>query len=346
MEDAYQKLWCFLRLATINAEKQLRTTKFSDGMDFLKHVEDWREKWRAAMERGAKINDSTFCTILIASLPESWNAVVAGIYSMTESKDMVAALTVHWDCLVLQKQKTGISTMALQVQTKQKFVCINPNCWQNGHTIDNCYWRGGGKEGHFLPNFRNKSKTSRTPSTKTQPSGTTPATNIAASTMSQPTTTAQPITQPYVTYALVATVYPTLVLTSKTDIPSYANSGVTDHFFVNKEMFASYKMLNNPVEGHAAQKGAKFRMTGRGTVRKICKTAYGLSELVFRNALHAPNLTSNLISINKFDQAGFRVIFGGGVICFQDTNGREVLNGKGMGGMYLLSALDGSDTPS
>ena len=152
-------------------------------MDFLKHVEDLREKWRSATERGAKIDDLTFCMILIASLLESWNAVVAGIYSKTESKDVIAALTIHWDCLVLQKQKTGISTTALQAQTKQRLVCINLNCCRNGHTIENCYWRGGGKEGQFPPNFRNKNKMSRTPSTETMTSGTLPAANVAASTM-------------------------------------------------------------------------------------------------------------------------------------------------------------------
>ena len=64
-------------------------------MDFLKHVEDLREKWRSATEKGAKIDDLTFYTILIASLLESWNAVVAGIYTKTESKDIITALTIH-----------------------------------------------------------------------------------------------------------------------------------------------------------------------------------------------------------------------------------------------------------
>ena len=146
----------FSEIAAMNAEKRLRATEFVDGMDFLKHVEDMREKWQMVTKKGAKINDSVFCTILIASLPESWNAVVAGIYAMTTSKDIIAVLTTHWDRLVPQKQKAGISATALQAQTsqtKQRLVCINPNCRRTGHLIKNCYWRGGGKEGQFPPNF-------------------------------------------------------------------------------------------------------------------------------------------------------------------------------------------------
>lgn len=87
----------FLEIAAMNAEKKLRATEFTDGMDFTRHVEDLREKWKSATKKGAKINNKTFRTILIASLPESWNAVVAGVYAKTKSREVIAALTTHWD---------------------------------------------------------------------------------------------------------------------------------------------------------------------------------------------------------------------------------------------------------
>ncbi|KAG5719221.1 hypothetical protein E4T56_gene13428 [Termitomyces sp. T112] len=123
----------FSEITAMNAEKRLRSTDFVDGMDFLKHIEDLREKWRSAVERGTRIDDATFWTILIASLPKSWNAVVAGVYAKTESKDVIAALTTHWDRLVSQKQKAGVSATALQAQTKSKLVCINPNYGGSSH---------------------------------------------------------------------------------------------------------------------------------------------------------------------------------------------------------------------
>lgn len=121
--------------------------------------------------------------------------------------------------------------------------------------------------------------------------------------------------------------------------PTYADSGATDHFFIDREEFTNYEELPTPIDGQAAPKGAMFRVVGRGTVKQVCRTAQGSLELVFKNALHAPDLTSNLISINWFDKAGFNVVFGGGTVRFQDPSGREVLRGTGKGGMYLLSTL-------
>ncbi|KAH0581205.1 hypothetical protein H2248_012323 [Termitomyces sp. 'cryptogamus'] len=65
-----------------------------------------------------------------------------------------------------------------------------------------------------------------------------------------------------------------------------------------------------------------------------------MTELVFRKALHIPNLTANLVSIRKFDQAGFSVTFMGGKAVFHDPKSREVLVGHKERGMYLLAALD------
>lgn len=72
----------------------------------------------------------------------------------------------------------------------------------------------------------------------------------------------------------------------------------------------------------------------------------GLSELVFRNALHVPNLASNLISRNKFNKAGFSITFAGGQVKFQDPSSQDVLCGVDNGGMYLLGSLGGTNTPS
>ena len=66
----------FSEIATMNAKKQLHATELQDGIDFLKHVKDLREKWKSVTEKGAKIDNLAFRNILIASLPESWNAVV------------------------------------------------------------------------------------------------------------------------------------------------------------------------------------------------------------------------------------------------------------------------------
>lgn len=50
----------FSEIAMISVKKQLHVTKLSNEMNFLRHVEDLREKWRLVMEKGAKIDDLMF----------------------------------------------------------------------------------------------------------------------------------------------------------------------------------------------------------------------------------------------------------------------------------------------
>lgn len=95
----------FSEIAAMMAEKRLRATEFTDGMDFTKHIEDLREKWKSATEKGANISEAAFRNILIASLPESWNAVVAGVYAMKMPKDIIVALTIHWTDLCSKNKR-------------------------------------------------------------------------------------------------------------------------------------------------------------------------------------------------------------------------------------------------
>lgn len=124
----------------------------------------------------------------------------------------------------------------------------------------------------------------------------------------------------HVTFALVATLELTKwkwtgALTAKTtNIPTYADLDTTDHFFVDQGMFVMYQELPEPIKGHAAPKGALFQVIGKGMVKRVCWTAQGSSELIFKNVLHAPDLVSNLISINCFNKAGFQITFGGGQV--------------------------------
>jgi hypothetical protein len=58
------------------------------------------------------------------------------------------------------KTVANSSNTVLAVKTNE--ACTNPNCkakkWST-HTVGNCYWPGGGKEGQFPPNFSQRNRT-------------------------------------------------------------------------------------------------------------------------------------------------------------------------------------------
>ena len=105
----------------------------------------------------------------------------------------------------------------------------------------------------------------------------------------------------------------------------YADSGASDHCFVDQEVFSEYKPLTSPREGHSASVGGIFCIVSHGVVKRTVKMRHGTSELVFKRALHTPDLAANLISVGKFDKARFLATFAVGQVTFKDTNGHEVL---------------------
>ena len=60
------------------------------------------------------------------------------------------------------------------------------------------------------------------------------------------------------------------------------------------------------------------------------------SKLIFKVALHMPDLAANLVSIGKFDDMGFLVTFAGGKACFMDPAGNTFMTGEKRHRMYCL----------
>jgi len=149
----------YLEMTRINADNELRTLKFADNNDFPTHLSIMHNKLFQVRAMGIVISDTSFKTILLNSLPKSWNPAVASLYNNMPLSEAIQQLNVWWlrtkdDC----SKSSSRSVMALQTNTYIKkdwslLVCTNPNCNHRGHTIDVCYWPGGGKEGQFPPDF-------------------------------------------------------------------------------------------------------------------------------------------------------------------------------------------------
>ena len=123
-------------------------------------------------------------------------------------------------------------------------------------------------------------------------------------------------------------------------IHTYADSGASDHCFVNKSDFYSYKLFNTPKEGQAAGEDLRFAILGQGIVKKTFLGLNGQQNYItFNHALHTPNLAANFISISQIDAAGHKSTFGDGQVTIKDKEGRTILSGKGSHGMYLLQII-------
>jgi hypothetical protein len=152
-------------ISIINADRDLRNTTYNDGDDFQEFINRMRTKWSNATALGAPIDDKAFRTIVLSALPQSWDPIVATLYTTQSSRDAINQLMTHWARISRDRiMNARTSTSALQAftnkQSRNRFrsdlVCSNPNCGRTGHTIEECYWPGGGKPGQFPSWFRLK----------------------------------------------------------------------------------------------------------------------------------------------------------------------------------------------
>ena len=133
-------------------------TVFADGNDFSTHISNLHTKWVTANNAGTKITGADFRMIILSLLPASWDSVIGTKYEAKLSAYVISHLLIHWNCTDRSKSVINPATVMTALQTDAKhsckqLQCANKNCGCWGHTIANCYWHGGGKEGQFPPGF-------------------------------------------------------------------------------------------------------------------------------------------------------------------------------------------------
>jgi hypothetical protein len=333
-------------LFAVNAQRELRNTMLRDGDDLTAHITSLREKWSAANDVGANISDKDFIIILLASLPPSWDTIVATLYDTQTSVDLISKLNLHWARVgrAASTGKGGITALATSTKnsSKSNLLCTNPKCGRRGHLIPDCYWEGGGKEGQFPPHFRKKPVINTSNAQTSTPTASTATVALADATPN--------ITEKVYTILMADTsenvvVSDAALLTvpsmNASESLTYIDSGASDHCFVSRADFGSdYVAFNVPREGQSASKGAKFRILGQGSVTKVVESPGVRTTLKFSSVLHTPDLTANLISVGRFDIAGFTVAFGNGRATFTDPAGESFMMGERAGSMYKLNLTD------
>jgi hypothetical protein len=114
-----------------------------------------------------------------------------------------------------------------------------------------------------------------------------------------------------------------------------ADSGCTSYFFKNRDAFVTYNPIKTLV-GQSSKSGTSFPVLGFGNVEVSIVHGNKRNTLLLKDALHAPDVTANLISISKMDLAGWDIVFGGKQVRFFN-NKVEIFSGSLKGGLYLIN---------
>jgi len=128
------------------------------------------------------------------------------------------------------------------------------------------------------------------------------------------------------------------VATSIEKILTLLDSGASDHCFITKSWFLSYNMISPSRRGNSAGKDSTFTIDGTG-VAEFSTTIDGIvSRIKMNNALHTPQLWSNLISVSKLVGKGMTVAFEGETARVKRPDGVTILVAVKRDGLYIVVA--------
>ena len=153
-----------LIIGAINTRAKLKGTKMAEGTDIKTHLGNMHSLWRAANDEGADIKESMYRTILVSSLPILYFNIIGNIIAavnLNNAEQIIINWKSTYDQLGGASQVTPIpsnmttTTLAANTNLNQSQISCR-NCKRRGHTDDDCYRPGGGKEGQFPPNFERR----------------------------------------------------------------------------------------------------------------------------------------------------------------------------------------------
>ena len=138
---------------------------------------------------------------------------------------------------------------------------MNPVCGHTGHTINKYFKPGGGMEGQ-CPDWWKKKGTATNSNTQKPKSESKPTANIATTNSTSGSSSGDGEF-----YALITDTNPSQMDNPHRQVVTFANSACSDHCFINKSDFVTYKPFHDK-DGDTAVRGGKFRISGTGQVEK------------------------------------------------------------------------------
>ncbi|EEB88899.1 hypothetical protein MPER_13074 [Moniliophthora perniciosa FA553] len=351
-----RELWSYLKtefsmvsnLARQRKEDNLRSQRYTEGPITGEggYAEKMRTLRREASDSGATITDATFITIFLDSFPRNaeWSIVTGNLMSEKSFTIIANRLHEYWihrtggDGTTRVPEKDKISALQAEIESlkalvaerkqrakkKSDVTCTNPNCKsKEGHSIDNCWALGGGKQGQYPPWFQGK-RTAPIPSAN------------AATTAS--TSSAGTVTQGKVYALATETIHAMTTPPSTKTVRTLGDCAASYHFFNSREYFKNYRKYDDALLGNSSKEGVQFEILGVGDVELRVYHNDVAHTLILRDALYAPTIACNLVALGLLDKKGWKMVLGGGKILFHDPVGTPVFEAAlGESNLYTIN---------
>lgn len=119
------------------------------------------------------------------------------------------------------------------------------------------------------------------------------------------------------------------------DILWCVDSGCTDHLVNDKKLFSKYVQLNKPRTIAAAKNGVKLEAIGIGTIEASCICNNIRIPITITNVFYVPEVRKNLLSVDKMESSGLKVVFSNGNVKVYFNN-RLRMFGRKIDSLYII----------
>jgi transposase InsO family protein len=158
IKEIYQKR---SKMITVDLGRKLQGTKLGDDEDARLHFTHLSDMKEQLASMGKTIDDDEFASILLGSLPPSYESTVNAINAAADQADVsvspdrvIRLVTDDYDRRVIKKGKSKNGpeeAFAANGQKKERRNIECHNCHRIGHYKSECWAKGGDKEGQYPP---------------------------------------------------------------------------------------------------------------------------------------------------------------------------------------------------
>ena len=341
-------------LHLLDAEEQLQGMKLDDNEDSKTHLTELKQHFQLMIERrdnlikmGSTISDTRFNIIIMSSLPDSYRPTLQTITaaerasklsggSESQSKqmkpdDLIAFIIEEAQHRVIndERSKAGESALAAHSKRAGKGKAGKKkhekkgkadsdencgNCGKPGHSKEECWAKGGGKEGQGP---RQKKKASK---------GQKPETAVVAVGEEKDELFAFVCTSSYANVAESLQV-------PKSKLGTCVDSGASRDYCPDRSKFSNYKSIDRDI---TTADGRTIKAIGMGDMHIELPNGSKKTKTVFKDAIHAPDMAFTLISISRLDKAGYSVTFKKGMCTINDKNNHTIATIPHSDGLYRV----------
>ena len=252
----------------------------------------------------SKMGDLELIMKICDTLPQTWEATLAALQTqsdMMKDYSKFSSFITNEYLRRREKETTNDRKTAFNAtkESRSKFQGNCYNCDKKGHQKKDCWMNGGGQEGKGPRQIRQK-KTANTASKE------------------------NPESKERNEFLLSVTTNGNM----KGNVVTIIDSGASDHMFTHRELFVTYEPISEVKVNLADNSSTKA--IGKGNIKII----QGSSTVILRNVLHVPNLTKNLISVNRMLQIDDVKVRFEKEECIVELNKKVILKAQLMNGLY------------